>query len=117
MPRILSLIFLLALSAPGLGADDPEQEILQLIDFVAASGCVFHRNGSDYSAVAAAEHLQLKYRRGRKYADTAEHFIDRLASASSFSGKPYTVTCAGDTQTAGEWLHRELLDQRGNPQT
>ncbi|TGD75440.1 hypothetical protein E4634_03055 [Mangrovimicrobium sediminis] len=117
MPRLLTLILLLALSTPSLAGSNPEREIQQLIDFVAASGCVFHRNGSDYSAEAAAEHLQLKYRRGRKYADTAEHFIDRLASASSFSGKPYTVTCAGETQTASQWLHRELLDQRGSPQS
>ncbi|MEP0202804.1 MAG: DUF5329 domain-containing protein [Halioglobus sp.] len=83
-------------------------EIEHLLVFVASSGCTFHRNGSDHESADAADHLRLKYSRGKRYADSAEHFIDRLASKSSWTGKPYTVTCANQTEPSGEWLSREL---------
>ena len=53
---------------------------------------------------AVAEHLELKYSRGKRYADSAEAFIDRLARKrkSSWSGEPYQLICDGETQLAGE---------------
>ena len=87
-------------------------EIEHLLEFVAGSGCTFHRNGSDHDSVDAADHMRLKYSRGKRYADTAEHFIDRLASKSSWTGKVYTVTCADHTEPSGEWLNRELKRYR-----
>ena len=62
---------------------DAEAEITALIAAVRESGCEFNRNGSLHSAEAAAEHLELKYSRGKRYADSAEAFIERLASKSS----------------------------------
>ncbi|MEP4486702.1 MAG: DUF5329 domain-containing protein [Halioglobus sp.] len=87
-------------------------EIEHLLVFVAGSGCTFHRNGSDHDSADAADHLRLKYSRGKRYADSAEHFIDRLASKSSWTGKPYTVTCANQTEPSGDWLNRELKRYR-----
>lgn len=94
------------------GEDGSNPEIQYLLDYVAGSGCVFLRNGDAHEAADAADHLRLKYNRGRRYADTAEHFIDRLASQSSWSGKPYTVTCDATTEPSGEWLHRALAEYR-----
>ena len=91
-------------------ATDPEIEYL--LDFVARSGCTFHRNGEDHDSVDAADHLRLKYRRGKKYANSAEQYIDRLASKSSWSGEPYTVTCDGQTQASSAWLHEALREHR-----
>jgi len=108
MKRALFRGLLVAFVAAASAADTTEQEIRYLLDFVSESGCTFHRNGSDYPAPEAAEHLQLKLRRGAKYADTAEHFIDRLASESSWSGNAYSVTCEGRTEASGAWLHRAL---------
>ena len=100
---------LVALASPiSLAADEADQEIQHLLTFVENSGCNFHRNGTDHDSAAAADHLRLKYSRGGRYADTAEHFIDRLASESSWTGRKYTVTCQGVTEPSGEWLHREL---------
>ena len=95
-----------------LGRCAANPEILYLLDYVAGSGCIFMRNGDDHDAVDAADHLRLKYNRGRRYAATAEQFIDRLASQSSWSGKPYNVTCGATTEPSGEWLHRALADYR-----
>ncbi len=113
MKHLVSIaVLLFAVSASGA---DAEQEIDYLLDFVADSGCTFHRNGDDHGSADAAEHLRLKYRRGKRYADTAEDFIDRLASESSWTGKPYTVTCGERTEPSGRWLHRALADYRAAP--
>ena len=59
---------------------------------------------------AVAEHLELKYSRGKRYADSAEAFIDRLARKrkSSWSGEPYQLICDGEKQPAGDWLTMRL---------
>lgn len=111
---LLSLTLLLAL-ASGRGAladDTTEREIDHLLTFVEKSGCIFVRNDTEHDSADAADHLRLKYSRGSRYVNSAEQFIDRLASESSWSGKPYTVTCDGRTETAGVWLHRALADYR-----
>lgn len=106
----LTLCLLMSM-APGAWAgqaDDADREIQHLLTFVQDSGCNFNRNGDDHDSASAADHLRLKYRRGKRYADSAEHFIDRLASKSSWSGDLYTVSCEGKTQPSGPWFHREL---------
>jgi hypothetical protein len=85
------------------------QEIAQLIQAVEQSGCTFQRNGKSYTAIEGADHLRLKLKRGGKYADTTEHFITRLASKSSWSGKPYQIeTPGGVRSTMQAWLEAEL---------
>ena len=111
--RLLSAFALLiGLSAGVSAADQAEKEIQYLLEFVAGSGCSFVRNGTEHDPAAAADHLRLKYSRGGRYVDSAEHFIDRLASESSWTGKDYTVTCDGKTEPSGDWLHRALDDYR-----
>jgi hypothetical protein len=111
--RALSLVCgLLFAALASAGEDRTNPEIQYLLDYVAASGCAFLRNGDAHDAADAADHLRLKYNRGRRYADTAEQFIDRLASQSSWSGKPYTVTCDATTEPSADWLHRALAEHR-----
>ena len=57
---------------------------------------------------AVAEHPEFKYSWGKRYADSAEAFIDRLALKSSWSGEPYQLICDGETQPAGDWLTMRL---------
>lgn len=92
-------------------ADDPEIEYL--LNQVGDSGCVFIRNGGEHSAADAEDHLRMKYRRGRKYFDNADEFIKRIASKSSWSGKPYRLRC-GDAQPepTGAWLAAMLKSYR-----
>jgi hypothetical protein len=94
-------------------ADDSEIEIEHLITTVGESGCTFIRNGSRHDAEDAASHMRLKYRRGKRYANTAELFIERLASKSSFSGKPYAIECPGsEAVPSGDWLTARLQEFR-----
>lgn len=110
----LALAFALALPRGTLAGDSgqTDTEIRYLLDFVARSGCMFTRNGTTYDPTGAADHLRLKLRRGGQYVSTADEFIDRLASESSWSGKPYTVECDGTVESSRDWLHRALDDYR-----
>ena len=97
---------------PLTGFADTELEINALINDVASSGCDFQRNGTVHASADAADHLRLKYSRGKRYVDSTEQFIDRLATESSWTGKPYTVICDGVEEPSGEWLHRRLQERR-----
>ena len=114
VPLAITVLLLVASSITRAADADTEREVAHLIEFVAASGCTFNRNGSQHDSADAAEHLQLKYRRGKRWVNTAEQFIDRLASSSSLSKKPYTITCAGTETTAASWLHAELASYRAS---
>ena len=109
------LLWLMLLTAPivqALGETDAETETRSLIQAVRESGCEFDRNGTLYTAERAAEHLELKYARGKRYADSAEAFIERLATGSSWSGEPYWMICDGDKTLAAEWLGKKLQSFR-----
>ena len=115
MHHFFAILVLLtgSLSSPMLAADEPvASEVAYLLEFVATSGCDFVRNGSSHDPEEAADHLRLKYSRGKRYVNSAEQFIDRLATESSWTGRPYSVTCDGQSQPAGAWLHRALTTYR-----
>lgn len=91
-------------------ATGSEDEINALIHAIETSGCQFMRNGDSHSALEAAEHLRLKYRKGKSYAPTAEAFIENLASKSSLTQTPYyLVTPQGEKTSSGDWLRKQLI--------
>ncbi len=100
--------------APVAAADDDvmNAEIDFLLDEVGHSGCVFVRNGKEHAARAARDHLQMKRKRGRRYYDSAEEFIDRIASRSSMSGKDYRIRCGEAEQSANAWFNAALARYR-----
>lgn len=89
-----------------------QREIDHLLAFVASSSCTFTRNGTDYAAPKAAEHLAGKLRFAASHIGTAEDFIRDLASRSSVSGEGYRVKCNNIDMPADEWLTRELRRYR-----
>lgn len=112
MKRAVALLAALLLSSVA-GADDAAVEIDYLASAVGSSGCTFIRNGKSHDAADAEAHLRMKYRRGKRYAPTAELFIERLASRSSISKKPYYIDCGdGDPVATGDWLEQRLEDFR-----
>jgi Family of unknown function (DUF5329) len=93
------------------------REIAALIEALGSSGCRFWRNGRWHEGSEARAHLQRKYDRARKrgLAGSAEDFIERAASRSSLSGKPYRVRCPGQPDVDSRpWfrgiLHRIRVD-------
>jgi hypothetical protein len=112
--RFLPLLVLFAgSSATRVQAETAaEDEIRWLIQAVADSHCEFDRNGKRYAAATAAEHLELKYARGKRYADSAEAFIERLATKSSWTGETYWMICDDDPAPAAQWLSMRLEELR-----
>ena len=107
---ILAVTFYSSLCLAGI-ENDAEKEILHLFEYVKQSNCEFNRNGSWYSPFEAEKHLETKYRYLMKKGqiNTAEQFIDRVASRSSMSGQPYLVRC-GDSRpiNSSDWFTDEL---------
>lgn len=92
---------------------DTAAEIEYLLTTIGSSDCTFIRNGKRHSAKDAEEHLRMKHRRGKRYVSSAETFIERLATSSSMSKKPYYIECSGDEPVpSGDWLMRRLSDFR-----
>lgn len=109
----ISLLLLVGLASAATAAEEVmDREIDYLLDTVAASDCVFVRNGKEHPPAAARDHLTLKRRKGRKYFSSAEEFIDRLASSSSWSGKPYHIRCGQEDSLAKDWFTAALQDYR-----
>ena len=93
--------------------DSMDAEIDFLLQAVAGSGCTFIRNGKEAKAADAVDHLQMKRRRGKRYYSSTEEFIERIASSSSWSGKPYLIAC-DDAEPAPikDWYLNALAEFR-----
>ncbi|MGZ5789616.1 MAG: DUF5329 domain-containing protein, partial [Burkholderiaceae bacterium] len=82
-----------------------------LFTYLQKSGCQFNRNGSWYQPNEAVNHLQKKYQYllDKNLISTAEDFIQKAATESSMSGKPYLVKCDNATPVESAiWFKREL---------
>ncbi|MCU1062250.1 YfeK family protein [Stenotrophomonas maltophilia] len=112
--RISMLLAALLLAAPVAHAapgPQAQREIVQLISSLDGSQCRFQRNGSWHDAAEARAHLQRKYDYllKKNQVDSAEQFIERAASQSSMTGKPYRIQCPGQPeQTAAAWFGARL---------
>ena len=114
-PKLLS-IALAAFILLASGAAFPalmDEEIDFLLETVVNSDCTFTRNGKDHVAADARDHLQMKRKRGARYFDNSDEFIEKIASKSSWSGKPYYIQCGNEPRvTAKEWFSTLLESHR-----
>jgi len=115
--KLTVLLGTLLLSAQAFAATPAatRTEVTHLMAAVEQSGCKFSRNGSWYSGAEARKHLQKKfdYLDKKDMLTTTESFIEKGASTSSMSGKPYEMQCPGTKQvTSAEWLTVELKRYR-----
>lgn len=111
MRSVLIIAALLLGASQTAGAGElMDAEIDFLLDTVAASDCTFIRNGKEHSAADARDHLAMKRKRGRRYYDSTDQFIERIASSSSWSGKLYLIACAGEEARPIRGWYLERLD-------
>lgn len=72
-------------------SNSEEDKIVKLILFIEKSNAVFIRNGNEYDAKEAADHLRMKRKKAGNKVKTAKDFIDQIASKSSMSGEAYKM--------------------------
>jgi hypothetical protein len=98
-------------TAPARPAPMTEAEkIDRLIDYVGQlDGVDFIRNGKEYTAAEAADHMRLKRKRAGDRVKTAEDFIRLCASFSTQTGEAYLIRFPdGRTRTAEDVLREQL---------
>ncbi|MEI7978582.1 MAG: DUF5329 family protein [Bacteroidota bacterium] len=86
-----------------------EQKIEKLIQYIENSDAIFIRNGEEFNAKDAAEHLRMKRKKAGKKVKTAKDFIDFVASKSYMSGEAYKMKFKnGSIINARDMLYNEL---------
>lgn len=108
---IATLMLFTLLALPAFGQQDVErQKIAYLIDSVATlQGATFIRNGTEYDAARAADHMRLKLRFAGSRVKTAEDFITYCGTGSSISGIKYTIRFHdGHIIDSATFLHGKL---------
>jgi hypothetical protein len=112
--KILHILFALCFVASAGHARDAteDQKIEFLIGAVAGmQDAVFIRNGDEYSAQQAADHMRLKLRRAGNRVKTADDFIVYCATGSSISGQPYSIKFRdGRVVPSADFLRAKLAE-------
>jgi len=116
---LLTVLLLTSLAVSGDGPGQPPENLESTIQFllkhVADSGLTFIRNSERHASFDAAEHMNSKYEYFRGKIKTPEDFIQRCASKSLMSGKPYLVVLKNDEEVRTDaWLLRALMVYRNN---
>jgi hypothetical protein len=80
------------------------------------NGAVFIRNGTEHDASEAAAHLRRKLDYAGSKVKTAQQFIDKLATGSSMTGKPYKIRFAdGRTVDSASFFREQLRKLEAAP--
>jgi hypothetical protein len=114
LPSLLPCLFAAVAAAAPL-SPAARVEIDALVSKLETSGCEINRNGTWYPAADVRSHLETKlnYLEKRGAVENAEQFIERAASKSSMSGRPYLIRCGDQpAMETGAWLTRELQAMR-----
>lgn len=74
-----------------VGELSENDKIMYLIEELRQSPYSFERNGEVHKSVRAAQHLMMKYHRDKDRINSAEDFIEQIATKSNKSGRNYKV--------------------------
>lgn len=114
MKNILCAVMGLLLTLPAFAKINAYQEarINAMLDALAQKkDLIFVRNGDAHTCEEAVSHLRLKLGNTRNRINTAEQFIDKVASSSSITGKPYIVRIPGKSdENAQPYLHALIAE-------
>lgn len=109
MKKIICLVITLLMTLPAyakLTAHEEARINAMLEGLSQKKDLIFVRNGDEHTCDEAVSHLRLKLGNTRNRIDTAEQFIDKVASSSSITGKPYIVKIPGKSdENAQPFLH------------
>ena len=109
MKKFICLVITLLMTLPvyaKLTAHEEARINAMLEGLAQKKDLIFVRNGDEHTCYEAVSHLRLKLGNTRNRIDTAEQFIDKVASSSSITGKPYIVKIPGKSdENAQPFLH------------
>lgn len=114
---ILSIAGPLCLQAAEKPATEKEKIEALIKHLEGLKDATFIRNGRDYNAKTAARFLRGKWDANEKEIKTASDFIEKAASVSSTTGKPYLIRFKdGREVKCGDYLRDELKKFSQPPQ-
>jgi hypothetical protein len=110
---LASVLVLIVVLVPGRATEMPlseKQKIEALIKHVEGlKDAKFVRNGTEHDAKAAGAFLRRKWDANAAEIKTAKDFIEKAASVSSTTGRPYMIRCKGSKEMkSGDYLRAEL---------
>jgi Family of unknown function (DUF5329) len=109
--RRRALASALVLGALVSAPTEPEKIELLIQSVAGLSHARFVRNGAEYDAAAAADHLRLKLRSAGSRVKTADDFIRYCGSSSSMTGQPYRIRYDdGREETSEAFLRARLAE-------
>jgi len=86
------------------------EKIDRLLQAVETSELTFIRNAQEFTGVVFAAHLRLKLEYSADKPASVGEFIDKIATQSSVTGKPYQVKLAdGEIVDAAIWLRQQAV--------
>jgi hypothetical protein len=116
--KVVFAFFIFCVSAVFANGLSESEKIQRLIQAVENSNVVFIRNGGEYNAKAAADHMRLKLSRAGSRITTARDFIRYIGTRSSMSGQPYYIrTPDGRRIESAAWLNRKLAEIEAQEKT
>jgi uncharacterized protein DUF5329 len=105
-----AILFLLATGfnpvvASAMSPLTEQEKIERLLELVGTSDAVFVRNGTDHTPAEAEKHLRSKWKFAGNKIKTARDFVEKVASTSSMTGRPYLIRRKDGTETpARDWF-------------
>ncbi len=108
----IGFMVLLSLAAGNAHAQGPQEAVkirYLILSVETLEGAKFLRNGREYDARAAADHLRLKLKTAGNAVKTADDFIKLCGARSSLTGEAYRIRFADGTATETEVFFRNKL--------
>jgi hypothetical protein len=114
MKKNIPILFIILVSLVVVRAYAQDSREAAKIQYLIASiealeGAKFIRNGREYDARSASNHLRLKLKNAGDRVRTAEDFIKFCGSKSSMTGKPYLIRLTDGTTVKAEAFFRNKL--------
>ncbi|MCX5828330.1 MAG: DUF5329 family protein [Deltaproteobacteria bacterium] len=114
MKKNILILFIVLISLVVVCAHAQDSREAAKIRYLIASvetldGAKFIRNGREYDARSAANHLRLKLKNAGYRVRTAEDFIKFCGSKSSITGEPYLIRFADGTTVKTEVFFSKKL--------
>jgi hypothetical protein len=120
LPLVFSSLFscLLLAFCPAIHAQDATTEKAKIESLIShlegLNDATFIRNGSEYNAKNAAKFLRGKWESNKKEIATAKDFIDKAATKSSTTGKPYLIRMKNAETPCADYLTAQLKKIEAN---